>query len=154
MKILIATDGSEFSKAAISEWCRIAGPPAGLEIKIISVYRNSYVLAGEPFTLAPEYLQEIIDSAKKQSEHFTDEAESIIREKLGDSVKIGKEVIPGVEPEQQILQEAEDWGPDMIVVGSHGRGVFGRILGSVSDSVVHHAGSSVLIGREKKDKEP
>ena len=154
MKILIATDGSEFSRAAISEWCGIAGRPEDIEIKIISVYQNSYVLAGEPFTLAPEYLQDLIDAAKKQSEHFTDEAEKIIREKLGDSVKIVKEVLPSVEPERQILEEAESWLPDMIVVGSHGRGVFGRMLGSVSDALVHHSAASVLIGRGKMLAEP
>ena len=38
--------------------------------------------------------------------------------------------------------------PDLIVVGSHGRGFWGRLLGSVSDGVVHHAPCSVLVVRK------
>ena len=37
---------------------------------------------------------------------------------------------------------------DLIVVGSHGRGFWGRLLGSVSNGVVHHAPCSVLVVRK------
>jgi nucleotide-binding universal stress UspA family protein len=52
--------------------------------------------------------------------------------------------------ERFILEEAAEWQPNMIVVGSHGRGFWGRMtLGSVSDSVMHHAPCPVLIARSK-----
>ena len=43
MKILLATDGSEFSKAAVEE---LAGRPfsPGTEVHIVSVYKNSPLL--------------------------------------------------------------------------------------------------------------
>ena len=51
-------------------------------------------------------------------------------------------------PKQIILDEAEGWGADLIVVGSHGRGLMGRfLLGSVSQAVALNARCSVEIVR-------
>jgi nucleotide-binding universal stress UspA family protein len=48
----------------------------------------------------------------------------------------------------EILAEAEEGGYDLIIMGSHGRGVLGGfLLGSVSNRVVHHAKCPVLIVR-------
>jgi nucleotide-binding universal stress UspA family protein len=50
---------------------------------------------------------------------------------------------------QIILDQANDWGADLIVLGSHGyRGVDRFMLGSVSESVVMHASCSVEIVRK------
>ena len=47
-----------------------------------------------------------------------------------------------------ILDCAEDWQPDVIVVGSHGRRGLGRfLLGSVSEGIVRHAPCSVHVVR-------
>jgi nucleotide-binding universal stress UspA family protein len=49
-------------------------------------------------------------------------------------------------PAQGIIQTATDWPADLIVVGSHGYGFWGRLaLGSVSAGVVNHAPCSVLV---------
>jgi nucleotide-binding universal stress UspA family protein len=53
-----------------------------------------------------------------------------------------------------ILGEAEALGADLIVVGSHGRGFWKRLLlGSVSQAVATHAACSVEIVRDKKATE-
>ena len=53
-------------------------------------------------------------------------------------------------PKQAILQEAEKFDADLIVVGSHGRGAVRRfLLGSISQSVALHAKCSVEIARKK-----
>jgi nucleotide-binding universal stress UspA family protein len=54
----------------------------------------------------------------------------------------------GESPAWAIIRRADEWKADMVVVGSHGRSVFGRlILGSVSQKVVTEASRSVRVGR-------
>ncbi len=53
-------------------------------------------------------------------------------------------------PKESIVEEAQKWSADLIVLGSHGYGFWERmLLGSVSNAVVHHAPCSVLIVRNK-----
>jgi nucleotide-binding universal stress UspA family protein len=54
-------------------------------------------------------------------------------------------------PASTILNKAEEWEPDLIVVGSHGRSALGRfILGSVSQKVVTEAHCSVRVARGRR----
>ena len=53
-------------------------------------------------------------------------------------------------PYQVILHEAQEWHADLIVLGSHGRSGFDRVvMGSVSEAVALHAKCSVEIVRER-----
>ena len=148
MKILIATDGSEFSRAAIEKCCRTAVITENTEIKILSVFENVYPMAAEPFAISPEYVREMEEAARNQAENIVAEAENQIRECLPDAVvPITAQVSRGA-AEGAIIEEAENWGADLIVVGSHGRGFWGRMfLGSVSQAVINHAPCSVLVVR-------
>ena len=61
--------------------------------------------------------------------------------------KVEAEIKTGA-PDEVILETAKQWKPDVIVVGSHGHGFWGRLtLGSVSDSLIHHAPCSVFVVR-------
>jgi nucleotide-binding universal stress UspA family protein len=65
---------------------------------------------------------------------------------------ISSKIVPGP-PSQAIVDEAESWGADLIVMGSRGQGTWGRLLlGSVSSAVVHHATCSVEIVRKPQNK--
>jgi nucleotide-binding universal stress UspA family protein len=45
-----------------------------------------------------------------------------------------------------VLREAADWGADVVVVGSHGKGWAQRVLlGSVTESLVNHLPTSLLV---------
>jgi hypothetical protein len=47
-----------------------------------------------------------------------------------------------------VIEKADEWRPDLIVVGSHGRSALGRfMLGSVSQKVVTEAHCSVRVAR-------
>ena len=54
------------------------------------------------------------------------------------------ETLPGLLPEQGLVQLSRD--ADLTVVGTHQRGVLGRLLaGSVSESVLEHAIGPVAV---------
>jgi nucleotide-binding universal stress UspA family protein len=147
MKILIATDGSEFSVAAIETVCKMLVDRVDpVELKIVSVYDLALVGTELPVGL-PEYYQELADQAKKDAEATAESARNAIQQKLPKGVDVSTEVRMG-NPAQTIIEIAENWKADLIVMGSHGRGFWSRsLVGSVSDAVVHHATCSVLIVR-------
>lgn len=148
MKIIIATDGSEFSRAAIEKACGIAVKPDETEIKIVSVYQ-AYI----PLDIYPQSAQYAIDYEKaisEQAQKYADEAAHLIEKCLPQAkLNITTEVKMGA-TDRVIIETAESWNADLIVVGSHGRGFWGRtLIGSVSDAVVHHAPCSVLVARKE-----
>jgi nucleotide-binding universal stress UspA family protein len=62
----------------------------------------------------------------------------------------GTVAVPSASAKELILNEAAEWGADLIVVGSHGRrGASKFLLGSVSEPVAFHACCSVEIIREQ-----
>jgi hypothetical protein len=51
-------------------------------------------------------------------------------------------------PATVIIEKADEWGADLIVVGSHGRTALGQFFfGSVSQKVLHEARRSVRVAR-------
>jgi nucleotide-binding universal stress UspA family protein len=67
-------------------------------------------------------------------------------------LKVTTEILDG-SAKRVIVEEAERWGADLIVVGSHGYRSWERMLmGSVSQAVAMHAECSVEIVRQPKRK--
>lgn len=148
MKILIATDGSDYSTAAVRECCRMIIRPGSAEVLIVSAFEDAHPISAEPFALSADYYQKLEDAVRQMAEKSIEEARDALRAAFpnGD-VAIATEVLQGA-PDQQIIEKAKEWNADLIVVGSHGRGFWGRLLGSVSNGVVHHAPCSVLVVRK------
>lgn len=148
MRILIATDGSEYSKAAVEECCRMVIDPAKTEVLVVSAYEDAYPITAEPFALSADYYQKLEDAVREQAGSFVDDVKESIQKKFPVAgLAVSTEVLRGA-PDQQIVEKAKDWNADLIVVGSHGRGFWGRLLGSVSTGVIHHAPCSVLVVRK------
>jgi len=58
------------------------------------------------------------------------------------------EATPEGEPRTEILDKAKTWGANLIVLGSHGRQGWDRLMmGSVAESVAFHAHCSVEVIR-------
>lgn len=152
MKILLATDGSKYSKAAAEE---IAGRSFSklTELRIISVFESPslYMYAPMPMGGLANYYQETELIAQKAAKEAVEAAADVIGKKNA-TLKISTKVLEGT-PKQAILEDAEKFGADLIVVGSHGRGGFESfLLGSVSQSVALHAQCSVEIVRKRSLK--
>ncbi len=150
MKILIATDGSEFSQNAVRECCKIISTKHQTDIKIITAVERIIPMTAEPFGASNEYYGQVLADLRKDATEAVDAAEKTINESLPDqNISVQTEVLTG-NVKQTIVDEAKEFGADLIVVGSHGYGFFERmLLGSISSYVVHHAPCSVLVVRNK-----
>ena len=153
MKILVATDGSEFSRAAVAKCCEMFAGLKDNEIRIISAY-EPVITGAEPFAFSAEYLDEIDSAASKRATDVVSQAEVQMRGAFHDNAAFSSRVVKGY-ANQVIVEEAESWGADLIILGSHGYGLWRRaLLGSVSNSVLHHAPCSVLVVRAKEGDRP
>lgn len=150
MKILLAVDGSPCSEAAVGEVARRPWPP-DTQVRIISVVEPPAPLVAEPYMGMVGYFEEAERLKKQEAESAVERAAASLREGEGTRrVLVSTEVITG-SPKRTIVEEAEGWGADLIVVGSHGYDTWERmLLGSVSQSVAAHARCSVEIVRCKK----
>ena len=129
-RVLLATDGSKTSAQAARAVA--ARPwPEGSEFRVISVE--------EPWT---------IKSSRVRDENEAQDAVSSAEQVLASAgLKATGAVLSG-NTKQAILQEAQKWAADLIVVGSHGRRGFRRfLLGSVSEAVAMNAHCSVVVVR-------
>lgn len=151
MKILLAVDGSTFSDAAVSEVARRPWP-AGSEVRIISAAEAAHIPAPVPHGAADFYAEDL-KHAREHARLAVDLAASKLSGEAGAALRITTDAPTGTAKEV-ILREAEEWGADLIVVGSHGRGFWKRLLlGSVSQAVAAHAPCSVEIVRGLKTAE-
>ena len=144
MKILLATDGSDCSKAAVNSVAERLWP-AGSEVKIVSATDIPNAPMSEAWALPDSFYTDLDEAAKAQAEGAVIDA--------AERIKAGKApglVIKNGHAEDVILDEAEKWGADLIVLGSHGYSGWQRfLLGSVSHAVATHAHCSVEIARQK-----
>jgi len=87
------------------------------------------------------------EAESKHAEAFVAQTVEVLRSK---GLKATTAVEKG-DPKSKIIDEAEKWKADLIVLGSHGRKALDRFLmGSVSDAVARHAPCSVEIVRIPK----
>jgi len=142
MKILIGYDGSASANAAIADLPR-AGLPAEADLCIISA---SEVVLPPPlsFTMPTNGTLELQGILEENALGLAREAAEKIR-LLFPEWKIDLRVHAG-SPANAIIDLADEWRPDLIILGSHGRSRLGRlILGSVSQAVLNEAHCSVRI---------
>jgi len=153
MKILLAIDGSPCSDAAVEEVGRRPWPE-GTFIKVLTTYELPMPPTAETWALPLNYFDEMDVALGKQAQNIVSSALKKLQPKVNKNLSLDGSVLPGP-PRTVILDEAERWGADLIVVGSHGYRAWERfLLGSVSQAVVSHAKCSVEVVRcrAKKDQ--
>jgi nucleotide-binding universal stress UspA family protein len=150
MKVLFAYDGSDCAKAALDD-ARMAGLPTEAEAVVLAVAENwmpppsSYALVATNFAA---------DVAWHLGE-LRGEAEGAARQLRSYFPRwdVKAEAVPG-SPGRTIVEAAEEWAADLIVVGSHGRTALGRFfLGSVSNKVVTEAHAAVRVARGRLEED-
>jgi nucleotide-binding universal stress UspA family protein len=148
-KVLLATDGSEFSDRAAQSLAERPWP-AGTEVRILSavelILPSTGALLEPPFTDSA-FIESLRTDATKRSHHAIAHARQILSSTTL-NVSESMSDLPHT-PKAIILDEAARWGANLIVLGSHGhRGLDRFLLGSVSDAVAMHAACSVEVIRK------
>jgi nucleotide-binding universal stress UspA family protein len=168
MRILFGYDGSESADAALND-LRKAGLPRDVEALVVSVgevllppssIANDVV--GRPMT--SRLVTEAVAQAVARSRRTLQETQEFA-EKAGDRVRsyfphwtVQAEGVAGW-PATELIDKADEWKADLVVVGSRGHSALGRfILGSVSKKVVTDSRHSVRVARgvigENQSKPP
>jgi nucleotide-binding universal stress UspA family protein len=147
MKILIATDGSEYGKSAVETAAQHIWP-IGSELKVVSVVDPPVPIGGEIYMMNMNIYEETARVQREEAQKIIDDAAAAIHRGVnGDNVRVSMAVLTG-SPNRRTVEEADEWGADLIMLGSHGYKTWERVLlGSVSLSVAQHAKCSVWIVR-------
>jgi len=143
MRILLAIDDSKFSEAAVEAVIEQARPH-GIEVRILHVVEPPPLLVGRELGGYEPALQDALEFQKQHAEALVAKTAELLRVrglKATAALEVG-------DPKSKILDAAEEWHADLIVLGSHGRKGLNRFLmGGVSEAVARHACCSVEIVR-------
>ncbi len=151
MKILLAVDGSECSMAAVEEAARTLWPEDSV-VMIVSVAEIPLPTQQWTAPLPPGSYGEWERIFEERSGEYTIRAMARFGEIAGARTEMTAKTLKG-DPKIAILDEAERWSADLIVVGTHGYNALERVwLGSVSRAVLSNAKCSVEIVRCRKGK--
>jgi nucleotide-binding universal stress UspA family protein len=141
MKILIAYDGSDCSTAALDDLLG-AGLPEKAQVIVFSVFEH----------WMPPPSREIIKNIDIRDYLALARRAASYLHSFNPGWETDAEIGVG-SPATVIIEKADAWKPDLIVVGSHGRSTVGRLyFGSVSQKVLHEAHCSVRIARGRLEK--
>jgi nucleotide-binding universal stress UspA family protein len=144
MKILVAIDGSPCSDRAVQS-VAMRPWPADSHIALVSVVHTWIPSFPDPQLMIEAAHVEALEADRKRAPGRLQRAERCLAGKPG--VSVTTRVLEG-DPAEAILDEAERWDADLIVVGSHGYGrLKRRLLGSVSQELALHSRRSVEIVR-------
>lgn len=150
MKILLAVDGSPCSQAAINEV--VSRPwPKGSFLRVVTAYEPPVPPTLEGWGMPANYSEELQSALRRRAHDIVEAALQELKVNQDYSAD-GFEVCGP--PRLAILEITEQWGADLIVIGSHGYSGLKRfLLGSVSLAVVSHAKCSVEVVRCNDNEE-
>jgi nucleotide-binding universal stress UspA family protein len=140
--ILVPVDGSSTSERALREALRLARQQTA-ELELVYVMEDVLFLENEAYI----NYEEVRKSARSEGEKTLARAQAVVQQA---GVKAEKKLLEaqGERIATVIIEEARRWPADLIVIGTHGRSGFSRILfGSVAEGVVRTAHIPVLLVR-------
>lgn len=142
--IVVGTDGSDTANQAVTQAIEIA-KALGARLEIVSAYEPvSASRLREEAKQAPADVEWMVNE-RADVESTLDAAKE--RATAGGVTDVRSYARQG-DPADAILDVAEEFGADLIVVGNKGMtGAKRFLLGSVPNKISHHAPSSVLIVR-------
>lgn len=143
-RILVPTDGSELSLAAVKGAARFA-KPLGAQVVLMTVI--------EPYsyTSLSEYRPESIDEYDNRMRDIADKRLEDARAELeANGITVECLAIKSFSPAESIIEASEKHDCDCIFMASHGRkGLAAVLLGSETQKVLTHSKLPVLVYRDR-----
>jgi nucleotide-binding universal stress UspA family protein len=141
-RILVATDGSDTASRACTEAISLASDQKA-RLRVLYVISYAYVSA----VLGSAYTGDLLRRMRADAQSTLEATEAAAR-------SAGLEVEPRLLEHQStqigeaIIEDAEKWQADLIVMGTHGRRGFARaVIGSDAEYVASHARVPLLLVR-------
>lgn len=139
-KILIATDGSDYTKEAVTRGLKLAKVLGADVTALYVVDQTSFVNFPMDSTVVSFYSL-LENEGKKAVEDVRKEGEAM-------GVKVDTAVAEG-SPTRKIVEMASNF--DLVVIGTLGRSALSKLfMGSVAERVTRYAPCPVLVVRSKK----
>ncbi len=137
--ILVPIDFSDVTEAVLARAAEL-GRALGARLRLL------HVAAPEPdfvgFEVGPDSVRHSVAKELREDHRALQAHQDALRAQGLDATAL---LVPGSGAEK-ILEEAEQLGADMIVIGSHGHGALHALLvGSVCKGVLHGASCPVLV---------
>jgi nucleotide-binding universal stress UspA family protein len=156
--ILIAYDGSEAARAAVSEGAALFAPGRALVLTVWEPALAEFMLLPSPSgaggTMLP-YNPALTHEVERSNEEH---AQAIAQDGVSLARAAGLEAEPLTvqdvgSPAEAVVAAAEEHGARAIVIGSRGlRGLKAKLLGSTSSEVLHRALRPVVVVRHPEDR--
>jgi len=150
-KILVASDLSEYSKAALRLGATLA-EALGAQMRVVSVINQRDIdavrfIANTTSMVDPEkYLEE-------RRQDRMGKIEELLTEANCGGLPVEKVIRVGV-PWEEVLKEVDEWGADLLIIGTKGRTNAARLLyGSNAEKIYRHCPVSVLSARGQSHAE-
>jgi nucleotide-binding universal stress UspA family protein len=144
-KILIAVDNSTCSEKAAKTGYGMA-QTFGSAVALVNIIEPMPATINQDLTLAPVFL-DTYDNTEENSHELLKE----IEKRFGEGIETTYlSVVDSAA--HGIINQAEEWGADLIVIGTYGRtGLYHFLMGSVAEHVARKAACPVLIIPNKSD---
>jgi universal stress protein A len=141
-RILVATDFSECSKAALRRGSVLAKAlGAALDVIHVWAYRPAYAAAMVGSGPPEDAVRKLASAASEQMRSFCAEASE-------SGVEIANQLVLDGDAGAEVVRVAEEGGYDLIVAGTHGRKAVPRFfMGSVAERIVRNGPCPVLTVR-------
>lgn len=145
-RILVPIDGSVTSDLALQEAIKLA-KQMDAKLELVHIYEDAIYLVDENYFNYEELQKTIHDCGEKILTQAEDRVKTA-------GISVETRLIPSNNERiaHLLMEEVKRWQADLIVIGTHGRSGFSRLLlGSVAEGIVRMAIVPVLLIREAKE---
>jgi nucleotide-binding universal stress UspA family protein len=146
-KILVPIDGSPASNLGLNEAIKLA-KDQGAKLRLFHLV-DEYIAVSSPDGVAFSNTDDLLESLRQGGKKIIEKAEALARRHGLTPESVMLESFGG-RAADFIVQQANKWGADLIVLGTHGRrGVKRLVMGSDAEQVVRTTRVPVLLVRSK-----